>query len=109
VFLRVGRIALLTGVILIISALIIDHPPIYPGGAVEYPGRAIAIAKRTCGAAQPDLLKNSSLPWQAGLSHDDMKSAYVWHAGFFLPHEGECMLSINPRTGKVLETRIGAE
>jgi len=38
-----------------------------------------------------------------------MKSAYVWHAGFFLPHEGECMLSINPRTGKVLETRIGAE
>jgi hypothetical protein len=109
VLLWFGRIALIGGVILIISASMIDHPPIYLGGAVEYPGQAVTIVKRKCGSAQPDLLKDPSLPWQEWLSYDDMKSAYVWYAGFFLPHDGECMVSINPRTGRVVETRMGAE
>ena len=107
-FAWLGRIALAIGAILIVSALIVDHPPIYLGGAVEYPGQAVAIAKRACGANQPDLLKDTSLPWRAWLSYDDRKLAYVWSAGFFLPHDGDCMLLIDPRTGKTLEMRMGA-
>jgi hypothetical protein len=108
VLLKLGRIALLVGAILIVSALIVDNTPIYLGGAVQYPGQAVAIAKRSCGATQPDLLKNTSLPWRAWLLYDDMRSAYVWNAGFDLPHDGWCLLLIDPRTGEVLEARIGA-
>jgi hypothetical protein len=95
--------------ILIVSALVIEHPPVYLGGAVEYPWQAIAIAKRTCGGIEPNLLKDPSLRWRAWLSHDDWRLPYVWYAGFFVPHDGECMLTIDPRTGRTLDMRMGAE
>jgi hypothetical protein len=47
-------------------------------------------------------------PWRAWLDYDDRKSAYVWNAGFYLPHDGLCTLVINPRTGQMLDMRMGA-
>jgi hypothetical protein len=108
VFAGLGRIVLAVGAILIVSALVIDHPPIYLGGTVEYPWQAIAIAKRMCGASQPDLLKDPSLPWRAWLNYDDRKSADVWIAGFSVRH-GDCLLSMDPKTGQPLDMRMGAE
>jgi len=98
----------MAGAVLIVSALVVEHPPIYLGGAVEYPWQAIAIAKRMCGDREPDLLNDPSLPWRAWLDYDDMKSAYVWSAGFSI-HHGDCMVSLDPGTGKPFDMRMGAE
>ena len=103
---RLGRIALLIGAILIVSSLVVENPPIYLGGAVEYPWQAAAMAKRACEDAEPSM-RNEALPWRAWLSYNRLNSTYEWTAGFFLS-DGACWTTINPRTGQRLEFRTAA-
>ena len=98
--LRLGRAALLLGAVLIFASFMMDHPPMYPGGKVEYGSQAIAIAKVACRDMDKDA-GISFFQWQAWLSDQ------TWYAGFST-HGGWCYVQIDPRSGKKLYFSEGA-
>jgi hypothetical protein len=100
-FLGLARIALLTGAALIVASLVLIHPPIYPGGIVEYPSQATAIAKRACHDFAPQYT-----PWRGWLSYSPLRRGYFWEAGWYT-RDAHCMAQIEPRTGRIIELRMG--
>jgi hypothetical protein len=96
--LRFSQAILLAGAVLIFASFMMDHPPIYPGGKVEYGSQAIAIAKEEC----RDMATNIGyFQWHAWLTDQQ------WNAGF-IRRSGHCVVVIDPRTGKIMQIYAGA-
>ena len=72
----------------------------YPGGKVEYGSQAIAIAKRECHT----MINDDGVyffQWHGWLDNQ------YWHAGFN-DSDGHCMIMIDPRSGKTVESVAGS-
>src|SRR5271154_284761 len=106
--LQLGRALLVVGGLFFIVMLIAAHPPFLMGGAVRTESQAIAIAKRTLGEVDPELMRVSH-PWQAELDCYGYFKRCSWMAGFredyLFYDDGAAYVIIDPRTGEVTEKR----
>ena len=106
--LQPGRALLVVGGLFFIVMLIAAHPPFLMDGAVRTEGQAIAIAKRTLGGVDPEMVRVSH-PWQAELDCYGYFERCSWTAGFretyYFYDDGAVYVIIDPRSGEVTEMR----
>jgi hypothetical protein len=102
-----SRAALFLGAVAVVAGILIEHPLMYRGGAVQYSSQAIAIAQRTCYADEPNM-KDERYWWRAELRRELFASEYLWNAGFRTREGGFCLVVIDPQNGKVESTYVGS-